>query len=223
MTRMILLIVLVGALALSAAGGVTGFFMAAAIGAGFMAARSSLVGLFAALLLALAYWNAITERGTADGTSAAGISRRAVAYVIDLVIAFAVLPPVLAFPLLWLEAGSSGAFHWTFQRTDLVPTDVLVGVPLLLLSIVLLNLYFAYPLVRGTQTPGCYLLGIRIIDFDEAEKVPLGRAALRSFLAFLAACGFFITVPLALWSGQPGVLWYDEMMDTRAVKLTGGS
>ena len=151
-----------------------------------------------------------------------GIFRRAVAYMVDLSIAFAVLPPILAVPLLMAESSLTGSFAWEFNRTDLVPTDVLVGMPVLVLSIVLINLYFAYPLARGTQTPGCRLLGFVIIDFGEENRVPLGRAVMRSFLAFLGAVGFFITIPLALRSRQPGMLWFDEIMDTRAAKLTRG-
>jgi uncharacterized RDD family membrane protein YckC len=83
---------------------------------------------------------------------------------------------------------------------------------------VLLNLYFAVPVARGTQTLGCHLVGIRIVDFDGA-KVSLGRAVLRSFLAFVAACAFFITLPLAWLSGDKGVLWHDTVMDTRAVRF----
>jgi uncharacterized RDD family membrane protein YckC len=220
MTRTMLLLVIVVASILSMSRDVIGIVMAAAIGSGSMAARSSPATVFAALLFLFAYWVAVSDSTAADGTSTAGIFRRAVAYFVDLFAALAILAPLLALPLLWTEAGRTGAFSWSFERPELVPTDVTVGIPLLILGIALLNLYFAYPLTRGTQTPGCRLLGIRIADFDNADRVPMGKAALRSFLAFLAACFFFITVPLAWWSGQPGVLWYDEIMDTRAVKLS---
>jgi uncharacterized RDD family membrane protein YckC len=216
-----LLVIIVVALVLNAAGEVTGFVIAAAIGSGFMAASSSPATVFAALLLIFAYWMALSDRTAAEPTWSAGIFARAVAYLVDLFAAFAILPPLLALPLLWAEAGRTGSFSWSIERAELVPTDATIGIPLLMLGVVLLNLYFAYPLTQGTQTPGCRLLGIRIIDFDNAERVPMGRAVLRSFLAFLAACGFFITLPVAWWSGERGVMWYDEIMDTRAVKLKG--
>jgi uncharacterized RDD family membrane protein YckC len=186
------------------------------------AARSSPTALFGAGILIFAYWVAISDNARYDGTKPVGIFRRAVAYMTDLWIALTILPTVLAVPLLMIESSLTGSFAWEFNRTNLVPTDVLVGIPLLIISIVLINLYFAYPLTRGTQTPGCRLLGLTIIDFDEQDRVPLGRAVMRSFLAYLGAVGFLITIPLALWSRQPGVMWYDEIMDTRAAKLVPG-
>ena len=221
MTRTIILVIVVVALILNTVGEVTGFVIAAAIGSGFMTASSSPATVFAALLLMFGYWVALSDRAAAEPTWSAGIFARGVAYLVDLFAAFAILPPLFALPLLWAEAGRTGSFSWSIERTELVPTDATIGMPLLALAVVLLNLYFAYPLTRGTQTLGCRLLGIRMIDFDNAERVPMGRAVVRSFLAFLGACGFFITLPLAWWSGERGVMWYDEIMDTRAVKLKG--
>ncbi len=222
MTRIIILTALTISFVIGFADEITGFRMFAALGTGFMAARSSPTALFCAGILIFAYWVAISDNARYDGTKPVGIFRRAVAYITDLWIALTILPTVLAVPLLMVESSLTGSFAWEFDRTNLVPTDVLVGIPLLIISIVLINLYFAYPLVRGTQTPGCRLLGLTIIDFDEQDRVPLGRAVMRSFLAFLGAVGFFITIPLALWSRQPGIMWYDEIMDTRAVKLVPG-
>ena len=222
MTRIIILAALIISFVIGFADGITGFMMVAALGGGFMAARSGPAALLGAGFLIFAYWIAISDNARYDGTKPAGIFRRAVAYMVDLSIGFAIIPPVLAVPLLLVESSLTGSFVWEFNRTDLVPTDVLVGIPVLGFSIVLINLYFAYPLARGTQTPGCRLLGLVIIDFEEEGRVPLGRAVMRSFLAFLGALGFFITIPLALWSRQPGMMWYDEIMDTRAAKLVPG-
>ena len=222
MTRIIILTALIISFVIGFADEMTGFVMAAALGTGFMAARSSPAALFGAGILIFAYWTAISDNARYDGTKPVGIFRRAVAYITDLWIALTILPTVLAVPLLMVESSLTGSFAWEFDRINLVPTDVLVGIPLLIISIVLINLYFAYPLTRGTQTPGCRLLGLTIIDFDEQDRVPLGRAVMRSFLAYLGAVGFIITIPLALWSRQPGIMWYDEIMDTRAVKLVPG-
>ncbi len=223
MTRVIIFAALIISFIIGFADGITGFTMVAALGTGFMVARSSPAALLGAGILIFAYWMAVSDNARYDGTKPVGIFRRAVAYMVDLSIAFAILPPVLAVPLLMVESSLTGSFAWEFNRTDLVPTDVLVGMPVLVFSIVLINLYFAYPLARGTQTPGCRLLGLVIIDFDEEDRVPLGRAVIRSLFAFLGALGFFITIPLALWSRQPGILWYDEIMDTRAVRLRHSS
>ncbi len=222
MTRIIILTALIISFVIGFADEITGFVMAAALGTGFMAARSSPTALFGAGILIFAYWVAISDNARYDGTKPVGIFRRAVAYTTDLWIALTILPTVLAVPLLMVESSLTGSFAWEFDRTNLVPTDVLVGIPLLIISIVLINLYFAYPLARGTQTPGCRLLGLSIIDFDEQDRVPLGRAVMRSFLTYLGAVGFLITIPLAHWSRQPGIMWYDEIMDTRAAKLVPG-
>ena len=219
MTRIIIFVALIVSFIVGFADGITGFMMIAALGTGFMAVRSSLAALLGAGILIFAYWMAVSDKAPYDGTKPAGIFWRAVAYIVDLSIVGAILPPVLAVPLLMVESSLTGGFAWEFNRTDLVPTDVLVGMPVLILSIVLINLYFAYPLARGTQTPGCRLLGFVIIDFGEEDRVSLGRAVTRSFLAFLGAVGFLITIPLALWSRQPGLMWFDEIMDTRATML----
>ena len=219
MTRIIILATLAISFIIAYADGITGFMMVAALGTGFMEARSGPAALFGAGILIFAYSMAVSDNVRYDGTKPAGIPRRAMAYMVDLSIAFAILPPILAVPLLMVESSLTGSFAWEFNRTDLVPTDVLVGMPVLVLSIVLINLYFAYPLTRGTQTPGCRLLGLTIVDYEEEDHVPLGRAVMRSFLAFLGVLGFFITIPLALWSRQPGMMWFDEIMDTMAAKL----
>jgi uncharacterized RDD family membrane protein YckC len=219
MTRSLLLVLAIVAGVLSFAEPDTGFVMTASLGSGFMAASSSPAMLFAAGLMAVAYRGSLGSIGRAEMSHNAGVTRRGVAYVIDLFAATLIIPAFLTVPLLLVEANRTGTFQWAFERTELVPTDVLVGLPLMLLGIVLLNLYFAVPVVRGTQTLGCHLVGIRIVDFDGAD-VSLGRAVLRSFLAFVAACAFVITLPLAWLSGDKGVLWHDTVMDTRAVKLS---
>ena len=41
----------------------------------------------------------------------------------------------LAVPLLMVESLLTGSFAWEFNRANLVPTDVLVGIPVLIVSI----------------------------------------------------------------------------------------
>ncbi len=221
MTRSLLLVLTVVAGVLSFAEPEGGIVMMASIGSGFMAATSSPAMLFAAGLMAVAYRGSLGFTGRAEMSHNAGITRRGIAYAIDLFAATLIIPAFLAVPLLLVEANRTGTFRWAFERSELVPTDVLVGLPLLLLGVVLLNLYFAIPVVRGAQTLGCHLLGIRIVDFD-GDRVSLGRAVVRSFLAFVAACAFIITIPLAWLGDDKGVLWHDTVMDTRAVKLVRG-
>ena len=118
MTRIIILAALIISFIIGFADGITGFMMVAAFGSGFMAARSGPAALLGAGFLIFAYWIAISDNARYDGTKPAGIFRRAVAYMVDLSIGLAIIPPVLAVPLLLVESSLTGSFVWEFNRTD---------------------------------------------------------------------------------------------------------
>jgi uncharacterized RDD family membrane protein YckC len=213
-----LIAVLITVVAAGASTGVTGFILLATMEGEYVFARSNPTAIVAAVMALLGYWIAASDHEECNPLRLPGVTRRAIAYLIDLFVLTSSVPALLSIPLLWAEASRTGVFHWAFERTGLVPSDIFVGVPILLLHLVLLNLYFAYPLTVGTQTIGNRLMGFRIVD-DAHGTVPLGRAVIRSFLAFLAVCGFFVTIPWALIMPSKGLLWHDLAMDTIAVRL----
>jgi hypothetical protein len=73
-------------------------------------------------------------------------------------------------------------------------------------------LYFAVPVVRGTQTVGCYLLRLKVVPV-EGWQPQLYDAMTRAVLGYLGLC----MGPLTFWRGRgaDGSTWYDRSTQFR--------
>jgi uncharacterized RDD family membrane protein YckC len=151
---------------------------------------------------------------------AAGIptrKRRVLAFVIDFCFSLFTISSVDALIPLWLEAVRTGHFMWHFQRNYSVNTD---SISLLssLLFLGLMVLYFAFPLTRGRQTVGCFIMRLRLTPpFGDKGRFTLRAALLRTFWAFIG-----LTSMLSRnWDqdGQ-GRTWYDRRTGCEVVLVS---
>lgn len=103
--------------------------------------------------------------------------RRLLAGAIDFVFFVLTIAPIIALVDLELEARRTGQFVWHFQRNYAVTTDFSVGVPSVVIGLTCSFLYFAFPLTRGTQTVGCFLMRTKVTPPFGDEGVFTWRAA----------------------------------------------
>jgi uncharacterized RDD family membrane protein YckC len=112
-----------------------------------------------------------------------------------------------------MERQRTGVFAWTFERDYLTSVDSYLGVPLGLLAIVCMFLYFVSALVRGKQTVGDYILNIRTFNRDGDAKFKFRDACRRVIIGMRAFSPF-------AWFrgiGVNGRASYEEGMLTRVV------
>lgn len=110
--------------------------------------------------------------------------RRILAFLIDFQFSLFAITSVEALIPLWLEAERTGHFAWHFQRNYSVNTDSLSSISFLLFA-ALMVLYFAFPLTRGRQTVGCFVVRIRVMPPSGSEgRFTLKAALVRTFSAF---------------------------------------
>lgn len=95
------------------------------------------VALYAALMV-------VTESTVTVGI--ASMKLRVVAFIIDFWFSLLGLSAIGALIPLGLEAARTGHFSWAFERSYTVSTDTSVGLPLILITMGLMILYFVIPL-----------------------------------------------------------------------------
>jgi hypothetical protein len=143
--------------------------------------------------------------------------RRSFAFVIDFWFSLLTLSAVGALLPLSLEAVRTGHFAWHFQRNYSVNADGLsaVWIPLFM---ALMVLYFAFPLTRGRQTVGCFVMRLRVTPpFGDQGCFTLRAALGRTFYAFFGLCSMLTRN----WDrdGQ-GRTWYDRETDCTVVLVS---
>ncbi len=143
------------------------------------------------------------------------LKRRTAALFIDFWFSLATVSTVIALVPLWLEARRTGHFSWHFERDYAVGTDALVT-PLALLVMAVMFLYFAFPLTKGKQTVGCFVMRLRVTP-------PFGEEGRFTFREALRRTGYGLW-GLMTWKwaakgfrdGQ-GRTWWDRETDCRVV------
>jgi len=82
-----------------------------------------------------------------------------------------------------------------------------------LVEFALLALYYAWPVARGRQTVGCFLLGLKVAPAATRKTPPdLALGLRRVVLAFAGLCSWPV---LFILRGADGTTWYDRLTDTR--------
>jgi uncharacterized RDD family membrane protein YckC len=145
-------------------------------------------------------------------------TRRLVAFLVDFCVAMLSIAPVVALIPLAAEALRTGRASWFFERKYAVPSDWLLGVPIVLFSMALVASYFAVPISRRTQTVGCYLLGLKVVSTKPADApIGLSRGLRRVFLGFIGLCSWpFMWL---LGRGEDGSTWYDRSTEFRVTRV----
>ncbi|HEY3645002.1 MAG TPA: RDD family protein [Gammaproteobacteria bacterium] len=174
--------------------------------------------LISPLLIVLYLW--VMRSPTVGGRNfvVAGIWRRFWSFLVDFLFAMFVVAPWMGLVALLVEAGHTGHFEWVVQRQPAQDGDGSLASLLLLPGMVLLLSYFVLPLSLGRATPGSVLLGIEVRT-DSGKPLPFLTALGRTVLSYLAVCGCFISIPMALCDPEKR-MWQDKACDTRVVQWT---
>lgn len=90
------------------------------------------------------------------------LKRRAAAFFIDFWFSMTTVTTASALVPLWLEIRRTGRFPWHFERDYSVGSDAFI-LPLVLLEMAVVFLYFALPLTKGKQTVGCFVMRLRVV------------------------------------------------------------
>lgn len=151
------------------------------------------------------------------GTVAEGVptsKRRILAFLIDFWFSLSVVSSVGALIPLLLEAERTGHFAWRFQRNYSTPTDPLAALASLV-SMALMVLSFAFPLTRGRQTIGYFILRLKLAPpFGTEGRFTLKAAVVRTFYAFVGLA----SVLTRNWDRDGhGRTWYDRKTNSTVV------
>jgi len=197
-------------------GGEVGFSSHWQGGSGYVAAGSHPVllawsvggiGLFAVLLK-------LEAKESPDGIPSGW--RRFGAFLIDFWFSIAILAPFGGLVPLLIEAKRTGQFSWHFVRDYSVPNDEIL-IPLVLITLALMFLYFAWPLTRGKQTVGSFIVRIRTTP-------PYGDRGAFTLREAIRRIWFEIKGLTLLWgakSGRDGQgrTWYDRKTNCSVILI----
>jgi uncharacterized RDD family membrane protein YckC len=118
---------------------------------------------------------------------------------------------------LWLEAARTGHFTWHFQRDYAVSTDGVFALPSVLGFLALMVLYFVFPLTRGKQTVGCFIMRLKVTPpFGDGGCFTFPNALKRTYYEFSGLATFLTRK----WDrdGQ-GRTWYDIQTNCTVVLI----
>jgi uncharacterized RDD family membrane protein YckC len=193
-------------------GGGAGTEISVVDGARTVQASSSVVGLIGAVVIVVAYIVALKPENPLVTGTLATTSRRAGAWILDFLFSLSALANVGALLPLVAEAVSTGRFHWQFQRSGITAADWIVSLLVLVLMLVGMAFYWTIPVVRGGQTIGQAILGLRVVAAT-TDPPSFGRVLARGFLQPLGPW---------LWLGKliSGKYWHDELGRTKVVQVS---
>ncbi|MDD2335944.1 MAG: RDD family protein [Geobacteraceae bacterium] len=168
-------------------------------------AGTSLIALVVSPFL-IALLTAYKPKGKRE-TSGAIVSlwRRFCAFIIDFYIALLPASAILAIPAILVEWHHTDIFVLKFSREFSRATDVLAAIAPTLLGFAWLLFYFSYPITKGKQTIGQYIMGYRIA-LKNNDKVSVKKAILRTLFSFFVLCIGWLSIPLAFFHKQKHML-----------------
>jgi hypothetical protein len=121
--------------------------------------------------------------------------RRYISLCVDSVIAMAIVGPFDILLILLVESLYTGKFSWQFERIGARGYDMSIPILCGFLTMGWFLFYLSYPIVRGRQTIGHFIMGYRIAN--KRTPVSLAKAMWHNVLGFLVLCVWVISVPLA--------------------------
>jgi hypothetical protein len=120
------------------------------------------------------------------------LRRRISAFLIDFWFSLTMLSAIWALIPLCLEANRTGKFQWYFRRDYLVSTDNKFVIPGIFAYMAVMFLYFAFPLIKGKQTVGCFIMRLQVLPpFGDRGRFTLRQALRRTFYEFFGLCNVF--------------------------------
>jgi RDD family protein len=170
-----------------------------------------------AVLIICSYLALLYAEPSEDRRPLPGVFRRLIASWLDLYLAMMAFAPILGLVVSVTEWRRTGIFEWSFERDYSVASDWLLALGGGALSMVVLVLYFAWPLVRRMPSPGACIVGYQVVA-DDGTSLSLGKAVQRTLLGFVALSAWFLAPFVARERGK-GKFWLDKVFDTRAVRI----
>jgi len=162
------------------------------------------------LYFALLYRNLHTEL-----VGPAKMWRRTLSFLIDFLVVVLATSSITALIPLEVEARRVGHFEWSFARDYMVSSDSALW-PLAFLALIEFFLYAVYPLTRGKQTIGEYVMRIKVLPpFGVDGRFTWNAAMRRVWYSFLGAGLWPYT--LAKKVDRNRQTWYDRKTDCSAV------
>jgi len=126
--------------------------------------------------------------------------RRYISLCIDALVAMSIVVPFDILIFLLVESLYTGKFSWQFERHGVREYDVSIGMLSVLLAMGWFLFYLSYPIARGRQTIGHFIMGYRIAN--KRSAVSLAKAMWHNVLGFLVLCVWVISVPLAAFDSK---------------------
>lgn len=113
---------------------------------------------------------------------------RAAAFAVDFWFALFTLSTLFGFVPVLLEAQRTGVFRWHFQRNYAAFSDRF-DIVLVLLSICAFVAYFVLPLMKGSQSVGCWILRLATVNTNGyVVCLPFSSAMRRLLAEFRGLC-----------------------------------
>jgi RDD family len=133
--------------------------------------------------------------------------RRIGSFMIDFWFSLLTLSGIGALAPLGLEATRTGHFVWHFQRVYTVGTDGVFELPSVLIFMTLMVLYFVFPLTRGKQTVGCFIMRLKTTPpFGDGGRFTFRAALSRTIYEFR---GLTSVISRDWKRDSEGRTWYD--------------
>jgi uncharacterized RDD family membrane protein YckC len=166
-------------------------------------------------VIAVALYIVLMLRKSASVTEGVpSTKRRILAFLIDFEFSLGITASVGALVPLSFEAIRTGHFAWYFHRNYAVKNDLLAAVVSLAFT-VLMVLYFAFPLTRGRQTPGYFILRLKLAPpFGTEGRLTMKAALIRTYYA---VTGGFPIFGRSWDRDSQGRTWYDRKTNCTVV------
>ena len=136
-------------------------------------------------IILVAYLVAIDPEPDLAAGSPASTSRRAVGWFFDFLLSLSAISALVALLPLAREAAATGHFQWEFERESIDAMDWVLGLVGIALSFGGMALYWGLPPVRGGQTIGQAVLGLRVVSTTD-QPITLRQSLLRGLLQAFA-------------------------------------
>jgi uncharacterized RDD family membrane protein YckC len=160
-----------------------------------MRASSSPIALIGAISLALFAFLFRSKNEPLKYTPRVPLWRRLISLHIDALIAMAIAVPFDVLLMLLVESLYTGKFSWQFERKGAREYDVSVGIFSVFLTMGWFLFYLSYPIAKGRQTIGHFIMGYRIANKQSA--LSLTKAMWHNILGLFVLCVWIVAVPLA--------------------------
>jgi uncharacterized RDD family membrane protein YckC len=182
MRRLGLAVLGIGALVVAFSGGSEiGFSVDSVNGFEHVSAGTSIRAIAATFIILIAYLVALDPEPREAAGPLASTSRRAVGWFLDFFLSLAAISALVALLPLASEALATGRFQWQFERDSIHPMDWVLSLVGLALVFGGMAFYWGLPPVRGGQTIGQAVLGLRVVSTTD-QPITLRRSLLRGLL-----------------------------------------